>query len=272
MSTPFSSIGGTLETGTMTGGQRWFPIWNTETEAIPPFSCVEIFDGYRDADDLPYCKVRKPTGTSGAIIALTGALAIPAYQSGTPANKPAGMATLHSPAWMAFTSSGTPASNPQNGDTYGAKSGSWVGDPSGSDFVVIGDQVTTGTPSRVLVIFPGGGNCPPCNAIWAIVIFGPPTGTSFALKFNGQTTATFPHNVSAAAMQAGLVALPNIGNDADGNPNVKITGTAFSWQIEFQNDLGGQPITGLSIASATLIGGSVYGAAILPYILQQGRE
>jgi hypothetical protein len=49
------------------------------------------------------------------------------------------------------------------------------------------------------------------NDVQTVTITGTPTGGTFTLTFNAQTTAAIAYNANAAAVQAALVALPNIG-------------------------------------------------------------
>lgn len=259
MISPFESSNGTLDAGGITGGQRWFPIWNTEEEAIPPWSVVEVMDGYVDDSGKIYAKVQKPTGTSGAILALTGRLITPAASSGTPAKNPTGMATRDGPAWMAYDSDD---GAPTNGELYGAKADFWVGKPRVSDLLVVGAPQTDVTPKRVLVIFPG--SCPPANAIWGISLIGTPNDGTFKLKYLSQATSTLSYNISVASIQSALEALPNIGTG-----NVLVTGIdgGFNYHVEFKGDLANQSITGFVIDGSLLVG---HGVGAITYLVQQG--
>lgn len=259
MISPFESSNGTDATGTMLDGQRWFPVLNTEPEAVPPFSIVEIFDG-ADDEGLISAKIRKPTGVSGAILALTGPLRIAAYSSGTPVVRSTGIATRDGPAWMAYDSDdGTPT----NGESYGAKADFWVGKPGVSDLLVVGAPQTDVTPKRVLVIFPGGGNCPPANAIIGIALSGVPGGGSFVVSYGGHN-ATIAYASSTATVQSALEALPSIGSG-----NVSVTGTALNYLLECKNDLGNRSIFGFTVNGTGLLG---HGTGAWVYLYQQGRS
>ena len=250
---------------------------NLSGSTIPPYGVIMLkSDTTAEEDDYNFKQrlVGTKYSTSGSndkIVAFNGPSQCPDGQFGD-------CSFANTPTWARIdsTSAGsydlTDAAYDWVGLEFGPSVDSWVIGASGTGYYLCSTPDLTN--NRVMVQRKGGGEvCPPCNAIWAVVVFGPPTGGSgFAVKFNGQTTATMPYNVSAAAFQAAMIALSNVGNDGDGNPNVVVRGTAFSWQVEFQNDLGSQPITEFSIASASFTGGSVYGVAILPYIVQQGRE
>jgi hypothetical protein len=60
-----------------------------------------------------------------------------------------------------------------------------------------------------------------------------------------------------AALQAALVALPNIGNNAAGLPNVVVSGTVGAAVVTFQNDLANQPVPLITLdATSAPTGGS----------------
>jgi Ca2+-binding RTX toxin-like protein len=66
-------------------------------------------------------------------------------------------------------------------------------------------------------------------------------GGTFRLKFGANTTAPIFWDAPAATVQAALVALPNIGKNADNAPNVGVIKNGYSYTIEFVGDRGGQP-------------------------------
>ncbi|MFO0919452.1 MAG: hypothetical protein U0872_14225 [Planctomycetaceae bacterium] len=244
----------------MLDGQRWFPVLNTEPEAVPPFSIVEIFDG-DDDEGFISAKIRKPTGTSGAILALTGPLKIAAYSSGTPAVRATGMATRDGPAWMAYDSDD---GAPTNGESYGAKADFWVGKPGISDLLVVGAPQTDVTPKRVLVIFPGGGNCPPSNAIWCIGLVGLPGAGSLTFTYK-TNTITIPYGTSVSGVQALVNAVTSW------NGNITVSGSITAYSLEFKNDFGNKiiPASDIAVNASGLLG---HGTGALPYLIQQGRS
>ncbi len=60
---------------------------------------------------------------------------------------------------------------------------------------------------------------PTGNGTWTVTITGTPSGGTFTLQFNGQTTSTIAYNANAATVQAALVALSTVGAG-----NVTVTG------------------------------------------------
>lgn len=88
-------------------------------------------------------------------------------------------------------------------------------------FVVpIGSFLTksTGDPTKVKVYQGLGVNQ---NDVQTVSITGSPTGGTFTLTFNGQTTTAIPFNASAAVVAAALAALSNVGGgnvSASGGP------------------------------------------------------
>lgn len=89
------------------------------------------------------------------------------------------------------------------------------------------------------------------NAKQNILVTGAPTGGTYTLTHDGQTTTPLAGNANAATVQAALEALSNIGagnvvGTADAGPSVT---------IEFVNDLGSQPIN-LMTATNSLTGGT----------------
>lgn len=97
---------------------------------------------------------------------------------------------------------------------------------------------------------------PVCRAeIQSIAITGAPTGGTFTLEFNGQTTAGIAYNATASAVQAALVALSNI------NPgDVTVTGaTALpsgTLTVTFGGQYAGTNVTQLLPSSTGLTGGT----------------
>lgn len=91
------------------------------------------------------------------------------------------------------------------------------------------------------------------NDVQTLTISGGPTGGTFTLAFNGQTTATIAYNATAATVQAALVALANIGAG-----NVACAGGPLpgAVTITFQGTLGNAPQSIISVAANNLTGGS----------------
>lgn len=97
------------------------------------------------------------------------------------------------------------------------------------------------------------GIAPPQSEIQTITITGAPTGGTFTLTFNGQTTAAIPYNATADQVKAALEALSNIGADdivARGGP---LPATAVD--VAFAGDFAGTDVA-LMTATAAFTGGA----------------
>lgn len=105
------------------------------------------------------------------------------------------------------------------------------------------------------------------------------TGGTAVLGYSGglngagtQLTAplTLPFTTTAA-IQTALIALPNIGNNAAGLPNVVVSGTISAPVFTFQNDLANQPVPLITLdASSTATGGTVTFAMTAPGVRAGG--
>lgn len=92
------------------------------------------------------------------------------------------------------------------------------------------------------------------NEVQTITITGTPTGGTYTLTYNGQTTAAIAYNAAASAVQAALIALNNIGTSdvvCTGGPH---PGTAVI--ATFGGDLAAQDIAQMTASSASLTGGT----------------
>lgn len=105
--------------------------------------------------------------------------------------------------------------------------------------------------------------CPgvPVNGVSEIQsLTGTATGGQIALVFGVFRSALLPYNASAAQIQAALVALPAIGNNAAGLPNVVCAGGALGTApvtVTFQNDLSGYAVPALTVDNTLATGGTV---------------
>lgn len=88
------------------------------------------------------------------------------------------------------------------------------------------------------------------NARQNVTITGSPTGGTYTLTWNGQTTTAIAYNASSATVQAALEALSRIGTG-----NVDCTGAAGNIDIRFKDALGVSPQP-LITATSALTGGS----------------
>lgn len=88
------------------------------------------------------------------------------------------------------------------------------------------------------------------NEVQTVAITGVPTGGSFTLTFDGQTTAAIAWNANAAAVQSALVALSNV--DAG---DITVTGTNPSFTLTFGGQYGGDNVPQVT-ATPSLTGGT----------------
>lgn len=84
-----------------------------------------------------------------------------------------------------------------------------------------------------------------------VVLPGPPTGGTFTLTFDGQTTAATAYNASAATVVARLEALSNI---AAGDVSVTLNGTG-DWTVEFIQNFAGVDVPLMTGSGSSLTGG-----------------
>lgn len=87
-----------------------------------------------------------------------------------------------------------------------------------------------------------------------VTLAGTPTGGTFTLTYDGETTAAIDYNATAAAVQSALEALSNIGAG-------DVTVTDYSgggWLIEFSGDLEGDNVSLLTGSGASLTGQTGY--------------
>lgn len=89
------------------------------------------------------------------------------------------------------------------------------------------------------------------NEVQSVDITGSPDGGTFTLTYAGQTTATIAFDADAAAVDAALTALSNIGAT-----DVAVTGTNPNFAVEFTSDLAGQPVAALTADGSALTGGT----------------
>lgn len=124
-----------------------------------------------------------------------------------------------------------------------------------SQFMVpVGSFLTKSTtdPTKVKVYTGAGTNA---NDVQTVSITGTPTGGTFTLTFNGQTTAGIAQNATAANVITALTALPNIGAAA----NIAGTGGGLPGTpvvLTFGGLLGNQPQNLMTANGAGLTGGT----------------
>ncbi|HET6914972.1 MAG TPA: hypothetical protein VFH56_02670 [Acidimicrobiales bacterium] len=134
---------------------------------------------------------------------------------------------------------------------------------AGETFSLRGDSIYYVPGIPFLVTYTGDGTTTSFNfstlsggtqtdEVQSVTISGAPTGGTFTLTFNGQTTAGIAYNAAASAVQSALVALGNIGTG-----NVAVTGSAGGpYTVTFQGTLAGTDVAQLTANSAGLTGGT----------------
>lgn len=96
------------------------------------------------------------------------------------------------------------------------------------------------------------------SEVQTVTITGSPTGGTFTLTFNGQTTAGIAFNAAASAVQSALVALSSVGSG-----NVAVTGsTSGPWTATFQGSLAHTNVPAMTASGASLTGGTSPAAGI----------
>lgn len=93
----------------------------------------------------------------------------------------------------------------------------------------------------------------PVNEVQTVTITGSPTGGTFRLQYDGETTTAIAHNASAATVQAALEALPSIGTGNVACGGGALPGAAVT--VTFQNYCGGLNHPML-VAISSLTGGT----------------
>lgn len=89
------------------------------------------------------------------------------------------------------------------------------------------------------------------NEVQTVTITGGPTGGTFTLTFDGETTAGIAFDAPSKAVKAALEALSNIGVG-----DVKVTGSAGGpYTVEFRGDLSGTNVAQMT-AAGSFTGGS----------------
>lgn len=95
------------------------------------------------------------------------------------------------------------------------------------------------------------------NEIQTVTITGGPTGGTFTLTYDGAVTAAIAFNATAAAVQAALEGLPNIGRG-----DVLVTGAAGGpYSVTFTGALAGTDVAAM-VATGTLTGGVTPAVAV----------
>ncbi|MBA4192465.1 MAG: hypothetical protein C0467_31235, partial [Planctomycetaceae bacterium] len=96
------------------------------------------------------------------------------------------------------------------------------------------------------------------DAVQTVKLTGSPTGGTFTLTFNGQTTSAIAYNASAATVQAAVESLSNVGS---GNA-VVTAAPGGGWQVRFAGTLAGEYQNKLTASGASLTGGTTPSVAV----------
>lgn len=167
-----------------------------------------------------------------------------------------------------FLSSALTGASGTNGETETtATMDIWRGDAS--SWADTGDNATitnraaymTGPSGAYVLAVKMGGeyrpiviDCAQRNEIQQIVISGTPTGGTFTITYDGQTTGTIAYNASAATVQSALEALSNIAVG-----DVVCTGGAFPGTavlVEFAAALANMDVAQMTVGTNSLTGGT----------------
>ena len=122
-----------------------------------------------------------------------------------------------------------------------------------------GARLTTLLGSPVAAGGGYGNPLPDVNEVQQVAVTGAPTGGSFTLTYAGQTTGAIAWNANAAAVQAALIALSNIGPT-----DVVVTGgpaPATAFVVTFQGTLAGTNVAQMT-ATPSLTGGTAPSVAV----------
>ena len=88
--------------------------------------------------------------------------------------------------------------------------------------------------------------------------FGPVTGGSFTIGFDGQTTGPIAFDATAGQVESALEALANIDSvSVSGGP-----GPGVAWEVEFAGSLGGTDVAEMSVDGAGLSPAESFGSAV----------
>jgi hypothetical protein len=94
--------------------------------------------------------------------------------------------------------------------------------------------------------------------VQSVTVTGAPTGGTFTLTWSGQTTAAIAYNATAAAVQAALQALSNIGAG-----NVTVTGAnGGPYSVTFTGTLANADVAQMTASGAGLTGGTSPGVTV----------
>lgn len=108
-------------------------------------------------------------------------------------------------------------------------------------------KITTGGDAGKIGPFQGGA---PTNEVQTLTVTGTPTGGTYKLGFDGETTAALAFNANAAAIQAALLALPGVGAT-----DLAVTGSG-PFTVTYGGARAGQDVPKITLEENALTGGS----------------
>lgn len=98
------------------------------------------------------------------------------------------------------------------------------------------------------------------NEVQTLSISGSPTGGTFTLTFDGFTTAAIARNANAAAVQAALLALPNLDSGDVVASGGALPGTPVV--LTFGGNYARMPVNAITANSSGLTGGTTPTASV----------
>lgn len=124
------------------------------------------------------------------------------------------------------------------------------------------DSTTKVVPSGLAVTFDSGtGMFKPfagVNEVQTVTITGTPTGGTFTLTLDGETTAAIAYNATAAAVQSALEALSNVAAG-----DLTVSGSAGGpYTVTFAGAYSATNVPALTASGASLTGGTSPGVTI----------
>lgn len=115
------------------------------------------------------------------------------------------------------------------------------------------------------VVSPGGNAA---NEVQLVTLPGNPSGGTFTLTFQGQTTGNLDYDAAAADIEAALEALSNIGSG-----NVSVSGDdGGPWTVEFTGALAETDVGQMTASGANLTGGTVTISTVQAAIAHQNEQ
>jgi hypothetical protein len=106
----------------------WIPVYNQESEPVPPYGVVEIKS---ISSSTGIASVGKPSSDGSTAVFFNGPTPIPPAKTG--------QATQTKPAIAAYQADNTDCTQPVHGEEWGAESGSWYLHKGQTGFQVVGE-------------------------------------------------------------------------------------------------------------------------------------